>query len=114
MQFAELETFLDRVAAQQSKIWVAGAIQLYKYTQEAQRANIRMHQSCADRVYFDLTSALDPLYDEPLTLIVTVPTDWTACTAMQGEHQLGCTIDTNGKVLINVVPNNGRIALLKQ
>ncbi len=114
VQFAELEAFLDRVASQQSKVWVAGAIQLYKYTQEAQRANIRMHQSCSDRVYFDLTTALDPLYDEPLTLIVTVPTDWTACSAMQGEQKLGCTIDSNGKVLINVVPDNGRIALLKQ
>lgn len=114
VQFSELETFLERVAAQKSKVWVAGAIQLYKYTQEAQRSNIRMHQSCSDRIYFDLTTALDPLYDEPLTLIVTVPTDWTACTAMQGEQQVGCNIDASGKVLINVVPNNGRIALLKQ
>jgi hypothetical protein len=73
-----------------------------------------MHQTCSDRIYFDLTTALDPLYDEPLTLIITAPNDWTACTAMQGQRQLGCTIDADSRILIDVVPNNGRVALLKQ
>jgi hypothetical protein len=114
VQFSELEAFLDRVVSVTDKVWVAGAIELYKYTQEAQRSNIRMHQICSDRIYFDLTTTLDSLYDEPLTLIVTVPNDWAACTAMQGQQQLGCTIDADSRVLIDVVPNNGRVALLKQ
>jgi hypothetical protein len=114
VQFSELENFLDRVVTVTDKVWVAGAIELYKYTQEAQRSNIRMHQSCSDRIYFDLTTDLDPLYDEPLTLIVTAPSDWAACTAMQGQRQLGCTIEADGRILIDVVPNNGRVALIKQ
>ncbi len=114
VQFAELETFLDRVAGVTDRVWVAGAIELYKYTQEAQRSNLRLHQACSDRIYFDLTSTLGPLYDEPLTLIVTVPSDWTSCTAMQGQLPLACAIGSDGKVLIDVVPNQGRIALLKQ
>ncbi|MGD9007172.1 MAG: DUF1565 domain-containing protein [Desulfobacteraceae bacterium] len=113
VQFSELETFLDRVAGVRDQVWVAGAIELYKYTQEVQRSNVRMHQACSDRIYFDVTSPLGPLYDEPLTLIVTVPDDWTSCTAMQGEKQLQCTIDSDGTVLIDVIPNNGRIALLQ-
>jgi hypothetical protein len=114
VQFSELETFLDKVVGVTDEVWVAGAIELYKYTQEAQRSNIRMHQACSDRIYFDLTTDLDPLYDEPLTLIVTAPSDWTACTAMQGQRQLGCAIEADGGILIDVVPNNGRVALLKQ
>jgi hypothetical protein len=114
VQFAELETFLDRVAGVTDRVWVAGAIELYKYTQEAQRSNLRLHQACSDRIYFDLTSTLGPLYDEPLTLIVTVPNDWVSCTAMQGQQSLACAIGGDGKVLLDVVPNQGRIALLKQ
>jgi hypothetical protein len=113
VQFSELETFLDMVGSVRDQVWVAGAIELYKYTQEVQCSNIRMHQACSDRIYFDVTSPLGPLYDEPLTLIVTVPNDWTSCTAMQGEKQLECTIDYDGTVLIDVIPNNGRIALLQ-
>ncbi len=114
VQFAELETFLDRVAGVTDRVWVAGAIELYKYTQEAQRSNLRLHQACSDRIYFDLTSTLGPLYDEPLTLIVTVPGDWSSCTAMQGQQPLVCAIGGDGKVLLDVIPNQGRIALLKQ
>jgi hypothetical protein len=114
VQFSELESFLDKVAMVTDKIWVAGAIELYKYTQEAQRSNIRVHQTCSDRVYFDLTSPLGPLYDVPLTLIVSVPDDWTACSAQQGERQLPCAIGQTGKVLLDIVPNSGKVALIKQ
>ncbi len=111
--FSELEAFLDRVVTVEDQIWVAGAIQLYKYSQEQQRSNIRMHQQCSDRIYFDLTSPLSSLYDEPLTLIVTVPDDWTGCSAMQGSENIECIINADGTVLIDAVPNNGRILLVR-
>jgi hypothetical protein len=92
---------------------VAGRIAVYEYSQEAQRSNIRLHQACADRIYFDLASPLSPLYDEPLTLIVTVPSDWSDCTAMQGSQPKACTVGPGGRVLIDAVPNQGRIALFR-
>ncbi len=113
VQFSELESFLDSVVAVRDRIWVAGAIQLYKYTQEAQRSNIRMHQTCADRIYFDLATMLSPLYDEPLTLLVTVPSDWTSCAAIQGSRQMPCVIGADGRVMLDAAPNQGRIALFR-
>ena len=114
VQFSELESFLDKVSAKTNELWVAGAIELYKYTQEAQRSNIRMHQSCSDRIYFDLASPLNPLYDEPLTLVVTVPSDWSSCSAIQGQTTLDCNIRQDGTVMIDAIPNRGRIALFRQ
>lgn len=111
--FSELEKYLDRVAALTSRVWVAGQIQLWKYTQERQRSSIRMHQACSDRVYFDLASSLGPLYDEPLTLMVTVPSDWNTCTAFQGSVVKPCTIGAGNRALLDVVPNKGRILLVK-
>ncbi len=113
VQLSELETFLDNVKAHQDELWVAGAIELYKYTQEAQRSTIRMHQSCSDRIYFDLVSSLGALYDEPLSLIVNVPDNWSTCKAMQGARTLSCHINADHTVLIDAVPNSGRIVLIQ-
>lgn len=112
--YEELESFLNSVADITDRLWVAGRIELYKYTQEAQRSNIRMHQQCDDRIYFDLTTTLSPLYDEPLTLLITVPTNWTSCTAMQGSQVKPCTIGADGRVMLDAIPNQGRIALFQQ
>lgn len=112
--YEELESFLNSVAAMTDRLWVAGRIELYKYTQEAQRSNIRMHQECNDRIYFDLATTLGPLYDEPLTLLVTVPSDWTSCTATQGAQVKPCTIGSDGRVMLDAIPNKGRIALFRQ
>ena len=113
VQFSELETFLDYLVAVRDQVWIAGYIQVYKYSQEYQRADIRMEQECSDRIYFDLYCPLGPLYDQALTLLVTVPSDWSSCSAMQGTEAKDCTIAPDGTVRIDAIPNRGRILLLK-
>jgi len=114
VQFSELERFLDQMVLARDRVWIAGRVQLHKYTLEAQRSNIRMHQACDDRIYFDLVSPLGPLYKEPLTLLITVPDDWTSCAASQGTESKSCVIGSDGRVLIDAIPNGGRILLLRE
>ncbi len=113
IEFDQLETFLDYLVDVRDRVWIAGFIQVYKYAQEYQRTDVRMEQQCSDRVYFDLYCPLGPLFDEPLTLLVTVPDDWNSCHAMQGSQEIDCVIEANSRVMIDAVPNAGRVLLRK-
>jgi hypothetical protein len=60
-----------------------------------------------DRIHFDLTTAVDPLYGEPLTRIITAPNDWIACAAVGGVELYDLFVTPKGMFFLTRNYKNG-------
>jgi hypothetical protein len=94
----EFELFLDFLAADaffSTEVWIDGFIAVHKYEEARDAARSALYSSGEDEVVLCLTSDLDPaLYDEPLTLMSSVPSSWTDCGVTQGGGSLECRLES--------------------
>ncbi|NNF99357.1 MAG: hypothetical protein HKM93_08265 [Desulfobacteraceae bacterium] len=113
MYFGEFEFFLDDLVtlSNSGQIWVGGYTQVYKYLREKATASVSVVYATTEEICLTLTSDMDPvLYDEPLTLITTVPDNWAECQATQAAVTERCTV-LDGVAKIDAVPGKGNIVL---
>ncbi len=74
---ANFRAALDLVKQHRSDLWIAGMADIYKYQVERAGAALAMEGTSADRAVLRLTCSTDPqLYDQPLTLQITLPESW--------------------------------------
>lgn len=110
----EFKAFADKLVALKSELWISGFIQTYKYIQERTTASIKLLQYDDDTYGVQLTCDKDPKYfDEPLTILVYLPKEWTACQVTNE----GVTADyqmTNGILQFDAKPNKGDISIIKK
>jgi len=89
---------LDYLAAQRDQIWVGTTGALYKYTQErdavesvtladASEAGFALSIQCDESKVRTYDRPLAELYDEPLTVQVSVPDSWQRFQVVQGEGE---------------------------
>ena len=76
---AHFRAALDIAKQHQDKLWIAGMADIYKYQTERNAAKITLVKSDPKSLTILLNSATDTtLYDQPLTLEITVPAAWDA------------------------------------
>jgi peptidoglycan/xylan/chitin deacetylase (PgdA/CDA1 family) len=107
----EFEKFLDRLCAVRDRVWVAGHMPVHKYQTERDIARVEILQATGDDIRLKLTSEADPsLYDQPLTLMTSVPADWSACLVRQGEREKTVPV-ANGLVQYQALPGEVPVLL---
>ncbi|NJO88713.1 MAG: polysaccharide deacetylase family protein [Chloroflexia bacterium] len=110
----EFKTFADKLVEMKSELWISGFIQTYKYIQELKTATIKLEQYSDTRYKVFLTCDKDEKYfDEPLTILVYLPKEWTNCSVT---HE-GKTADypmENGVLQFDARPNMGDIVIEKK
>jgi hypothetical protein len=105
---------LDYLVTVKDQLWIAGFINVHKYIEERDSAEVTVLEADGDQIRLALTSDKDPvLYDEPLTLITTVPSHWDNCLVAQDGTSAGFNVK-NGKVMYNAIPGKGEIVLRGQ
>ena len=102
---------LDYLVTVKNRLWIAGFIDVHKYVQERDTAEVAVLETTDNQIRLRLTSDKDPLlYDEPLTLITNVPTHWHNCLVMQNGKSVSRKV-RNGEVIYNAIPGKGEILL---
>lgn len=62
-----------------NELWFAGVAQMVKYREERRKATIAIKKVSPDKIQIELACGTEPeLYDEPLTVQVTLPEGWDA------------------------------------
>jgi len=75
---ANFRATLDIARHHASELWIAGMADIYKYHTARQAAGIKLEAQTPQRVLLTLSCLTDPqLYDQPLTIDVTLPTGWS-------------------------------------
>jgi len=70
---------LDIAKEHESKLWIAGMADIYKYQQERRAAKLAFRGESSNRATLQLTCLTEAeLYDQPLTVELSVPNSWAA------------------------------------
>ena len=101
---------LDAVAANRDALWVTDPVSVHKYAVERDSAQIHTLEKTDSLIRLSLQAVDDPLYDEPLTLISSVPSTWTSCLLQQGERSKTLSI-TQSTITFEALPNGPEIIL---
>ena len=110
-QFLEL---LDGMDARKDKLWVTGHIPAYQYATERDAATVKVLERNPTRIRVTLTCTADPaLYDQPLTLVTSVPAAWSAVTVTQGKTSSDVTAKA-GVLMFSALPGSEPIVISKK
>ena len=103
--------FAEKLAARRDQVWITGHIKAHQYATEREAAKVAVEKSRPDTVRLTLTCTADAeLYDQPLTLITTVPAEWKRCTIIQGKNT--ATVEAAaGSVRYEALPAGGQITI---
>jgi hypothetical protein len=105
---------LDYLVTVKDKLWIAGYINVHKYIEERDSAEVKLLEADSNQIRLRLTSQKNPaLYDEPLTLITTVPSHWEDCLVVQDGNSAIFKV-FSGSVMYNAIPGKGEIVLSSQ
>ncbi len=112
---------VDYLVANRDKIWTGTTGDVYRYSQERQaitavnltgasEGGFRVAIECDETKVKTYDRPFVEIYDEPLTVRVSVPDSWSRFTVTQGEESKGCdVIEVDGKryAQFDVRPNRG-------
>ena len=105
-------------ASRRPDLWVDTFPAVAKYGQERDTATVATVASGPDRIELSLADRMDDrLFDEPLTLKVRLPDDWTALDAAQKDTPAPASVvEHEGRryALVDAVPDAGPVVLLRK
>lgn len=101
----------DALVAKRDQLWISDTISIQKYETERATAKASVEKKGAELHVTVKCDADAVLYNEPLTVIAKVPSDWKKCQAIQGSTKAEITI-ANGQAMFDAVPN-GEVVVLK-
>lgn len=102
---------LDKLEACSGQLWITDPLSYHKYETERRTARVRVIESSATLVRLSLTSGQDPhFYDQPLTLLTSVPDSWKRVTITQAKSRQPRSVK-NGKVQFDALPDGGEIVI---
>jgi hypothetical protein len=102
---------LDKLQANQDKIWITDPVSWHQYVTERTGAEVKTLSSTKDQITVQLTSPADPdFYDLPLTLTTTVPANWSEVAIQQGSTESKATVK-DGLVQYAAVPGTEPISI---
>lgn len=74
---ADFRAALDIAKQHETELWIAGMADIHKYQTERGRASLSIENKDERRVILNLSCSTNPeLYDQPLTIDVTLPQTW--------------------------------------
>lgn len=104
----------DGLVARKDKVWVTHHITAHQYATERDAATVAVGAKDAAKISLTLACTADAkLYDQPLTLVTTVPADWKACTVTQGTRS-GEAVIADGAARYDALPGTEPIVLAKK
>lgn len=107
----EFEDFLDQLLTMKDDFWNPGFIQACKYVRERESAAVAIYEYPDGCLSVVLTSTMDSqFYNEPLTLLVSLPQGWDGCTVKQNTVPLETVFD-NQQLMFDAQPNGGDIII---
>ncbi len=110
-QFVEL---LDGMEARKDKLWVTGHIPAHQYAIERDAATVQVSAKTTSKIALTLSCTADPaLYDQPLTLVTSVPASWTACIVTQGKTSSEVAAKA-GALIFDALPGSEPIVITKK
>ncbi|MBO4896808.1 MAG: polysaccharide deacetylase family protein [Clostridia bacterium] len=110
---ADATAHLEYVASKNNagKIWVATLDEVAIYNAERLAANIQKVSETSSQTVLSLTDNLDDaVYDQALTLNVTIPSGKSGATVTCAGSNLVATV-ANGKISFSVAPDKGNITI---
>lgn len=111
---AEFTALLDGLVARADQVWVTSHIPAHQYATERDGASVTVTGKDAKRLTLTLASSADPKwYNQPLTLVTTVPAGWTACTIDQGKRHAEATVK-DGAVRYEALPGGEAIVIARK
>ncbi|MBO4896806.1 MAG: polysaccharide deacetylase family protein [Clostridia bacterium] len=95
----------------EGKLWVATLDEVAVYNAERLAANIRKVSESSSQMVLSLTDGLDnSVYDQPITLNITIPSGKSGASVTCGGNNLAVTA-SNGKISFSAVPDTGNITI---
>jgi peptidoglycan-N-acetylglucosamine deacetylase len=110
----ELDSHLTYMNQRRSDFWVATYGNVAKYIRERNESKLVELSNANDSIIFSLTHSLGNLYNVPLSLERTLPSNWQSVIMTQGNNRISSTIiEVNGvKTLrFNALPNAENIII---
>lgn len=105
---------LDGLGERKDKVWITNHIPAHQYATERDAATVKVVSKDASKISLSLTCTADPkFYDQALTLVTTVPANWTTCSIDQGKSHADATMK-NGVVRYDARPGNDPIVITKK
>jgi hypothetical protein len=84
---ANFRAALDIAQEHEDKLWIAGMADIYKYESERRGAKLEIENKSESRVILKLSCLTElELYDQPLTLDVTIPKPWSTERVVITDH----------------------------
>ncbi|MFN8258829.1 MAG: polysaccharide deacetylase family protein [Bacteroidales bacterium] len=109
----EFEDFLDKLSMDTSQLWIAGYIQIYKYLLEKKNSRVEFVIKDKKSISLYVKTSLDQIYfDEPLTVLANLPTEWKKCKISSKKTVMTVNIN-KGKAVFDVKPGNDEYLILK-
>lgn len=95
---------LDGLDQRTDKLWITNHIPAHQYATERDAATVTVGEKSAAKIRLTVACAVDSqFYHQPLTLVTSVPTNWTACVVEQGNRRME-VISASGVVRYEAVP----------
>lgn len=105
---------LDGLVQRKDKVWITNHIPAHQYATERDASTVKIITKDATKISLSLTCAADAkFYDQPLTLVTTVPADWTTCSIDQGKRHIEASVK-NGTVSYDALPGSELIVITKK
>jgi hypothetical protein len=112
LKYNDFIQLLDYLYSVKNELWIDGWMATHKYMDERDAANVSVLSTNSDQIRLRMNINLNTtLYNEPLTLLTTVPSNWASCFAYQGSISMDCFVNSQGKAQYNAVPGKGDITL---
>jgi hypothetical protein len=122
-----LTKLLDFLVANRSRVWVAPEIEIYKYSQERDAANPPILKANGDRSFnIEVTcqqsklafsdKPITALYNQPLTVEVTVPDSWQSFHVLHRNSSSPYTTQSQNGVRVarfDILPNAGSVTVVQ-
>lgn len=96
-------------------LWITDHISQHQYETERNAATVRVLAADASRIRLELACTADPqAYDQPLTLVTTVPPAWRNVQVAQGTNRIVVAVEKDairfdavpGPLSVELVPGN--------
>lgn len=112
-----LPTFIelvDGLVERRDKLWVTAHVAAVQYAAERDAAKVKPGANDDKRITLTLACTADPkYYDQPLTLVTTLPAGWTDCVVSQSDRPLAAKV-VDGAVRYDALPGEQPIVITRR
>jgi peptidoglycan/xylan/chitin deacetylase (PgdA/CDA1 family) len=105
---------LDGMVGRRDRLWVTGHIPAHQYATERDAATVTVGVKAAAKISLTLACSADAkFYDQPLTLVTTLPSGWTTCSIDQGQRHAEARV-SGGTVRYDALPGDEPIVITRK